>query len=160
VDVEDGHISLLSNRVENNEFKKEKNLEEFIVNNIHSFTKEILGDVLVSFEVDCAIEPQLRLPPVSRRRVDLIIRGQEKIYLIELKNPTCKGENRYAIGQILDYGREFLDPKKELIIMTTKFDINTAKTIKHYGLPIRYMYIDKKRIMEYIRDDGKSNIKG
>lgn len=54
------------------------------------------------------------------------------------------------IGQILDYGREFLDPKKELMIITTKFDRNTAKTIKHYRLPIRYIYIDKNRIMEYL----------
>ena len=61
-------------------------------------------------------------------------------------------ENKYGIGQLLDYGREFPYPKKELLLITSKFCQNTAKTIKHYKLPIRYFFINKKQILEYLGD--------
>lgn len=131
-------------------FNKEKELEEYIVDNIDCFVKDILEDELVSFEVNKHIDVQHFSP--RGRRIDLVVVCTRKTYLIELKNPSSGTENRSAIGQILDYGREYLDPKKELVILTTKFDINTSRTIKHYGLPIRYIYIDRNRIMEQYND--------
>jgi hypothetical protein len=59
-------------------------------------------------------------------------------------------ENRQGIGQLLDYGREFSDTKKaKLILLTTRFDLSTALTIAHYSLPIRYIYFEKARMLEY-----------
>lgn len=139
------------NKLISNEFKKEKNIEQWIVDNIDSFAKEILNDEIISFECDMAIEKQIRWSPRGRR-IDLFIIGKKKKYIIELKNPKSGSENRAAIGQLLDYGREFSDSKKELIIITSKFDINTARTIKYYDLPIRYIYLDKTRFMEYLGD--------
>lgn len=87
------------------------------------------------------------------RPFDLFIQGSKKIYLIELKNPSANTENRAAIGQILDYGTEFLDPtKKELVIITTMFDNYTARVISFYKLPIRYIYLDKERFLESINN--------
>lgn len=135
--------------LENNSFEKEIDLVNYIVLNIDKFVNDILNDELISFEVDMPINKQNRLSPRGRR-IDLFIKGKNKTYIIETKNPTSGTENRAAIGQILDYGREFTDPKKELIIITSKFDINTAKTIKYYNLPIRYIYLSKKRTLEFI----------
>lgn len=139
--------------LKNNNFNKEIDLVNYIVLNIDKFVNEFLEDDLVSFEIDMPIKKATRLTPRGRR-IDLFIKGKNKIYIIEAKNPKSDIDNRFAIGQILDYGREFTDSKKELIIITTKFDINTAKTIKYYNLPIRYIYLSKKRILEF-KDEYK-----
>lgn len=139
--------------IKNNEFIKEKMLVDYIVNNIHDFGRDILNDEIISFEVEKDIEKQMCLSP-RRRRIDLFIKGKNKIYLIECKNPKYSSENRSAIGQILDYGREFTDSEKELVIITTMFDLDTAKTIEYYNLPIRYIYISKKHILEYKGVEG------
>lgn len=138
--------------IKTDEFKKEKDIEEFIVCNIEKFVNDILEDKLIYYEVNKPIEKQNMMCPRGRR-IDLFIKGENKIYIIELKNPTSLIDNRMAIGQILDYGREFADSKKELIIITTKFDINTAKTIDYYNLPIRYIFLSKERCLEYEQTD-------
>ena len=129
-------------------FKLEKDLVDYIVLNIDLFAKDILDDEVVSFEVDKPINKQICFSQRGRR-IDIFIVGKKKIYIIECKNAHSGTENRAAIGQILDYGREYTDSKKELIIITSHFDIETAKTIKHYNLPIRYIYINKKQILEF-----------
>lgn len=140
-------IKYMSN-IYNHDFDKEKDLVYYIINNIDLFAKNILNDEVIFFEIDMPIEKQNRLSPRGRR-IDIYIKGRNKTYIIETKNPHFGTENRAAIGQILDYGREISDPKKELIIITTKFDINTAKTIDYYKLPIRYIYLSKRRCLEY-----------
>ena len=136
--------------ISNNDFDREIDLQNFIVNNIQAFCKDILEDDLISFEVEYNVTKQMYFSP-RPQRVDLFIKCKRKVYIVELKNPKCLAENRYAIGQLLDYGREFLDSKKELILITTKFDFNTAKTIKHYNLPIRYIYFERLRALEFKR---------
>jgi hypothetical protein len=147
----DGFFAFCGDKLCTNQFAKEKDVEDFISNNIELFTKDILNDELISFEIDASIRKPHGFAPRGRR-VDLVVQGKKKLYIIELKNPLSGTENRAAIGQILDYGREYLDSKKELIIITTKFDTNTAKTIKYYNLPIRYIYMDKKRFLEFVED--------
>ena len=143
----DGEI--IVENLTNDNFNKEIDLVNYIVLNIDKFVNDILNDELISFEIDMPINKQNRLAPRGRR-IDLFIKGKNKTYIIETKNPSTGTENRFAIGQVLDYGREFTDPQKELIIITTKFDLNTAKTIRYYNLPIRYIYLSKKRILEFI----------
>jgi hypothetical protein len=135
----------------NNQFNKEKDLSDFITYNIEYFCNDILEDELISFEVDKTIVKQRRFG-ARGRRVDLYIICKNKHYIIELKNPTSLSENTAGIGQILDYGRQFPYPKKELILITTMFDKDTHLTIKHYNLPIRYLYFEKGRVLELLKE--------
>jgi len=43
-----------------------------------------------------------------------------------------------------------LDSKYCDVIITTKFCADTAKTIKHYHLPIRYIYLSKSQSYEFV----------
>jgi hypothetical protein len=140
--------------INNNDFDLEKNLIDYIILNIDKFTKDLFNDEAILFEVDMPISKQKRLAPRGRR-IDLYIIGKKNTYIIETKNPNSGTESRAGIGQILDYGREFSDSKKELVIITTKFDISTAKTISFYNLPIRYIYMSKKRFLEYVGDSNE-----
>ena len=69
-------------------------------------------------------------------------------YIVELKNPHYLCENRHALGQLLDYGREL--PGSQLILLSTSFDFSTQATIKYYNLPIRYIYFEKTRCLECV----------
>lgn len=154
--IENGEVQFTpGSKIRTADFKKEKDLEGYVVKNIKLFCEETLEDKLISFEINKPIKKQRRLSPRGRR-MDLFVSGEKYDYIIELKNPKNLMENRQGIGQLLDYGREYADSKKEikLFLITTAFDINTAKTIKHYKLPIRYIYFDKQRILEY-KTDGK-----
>lgn len=145
----EGFVSLQEcNWIKNKSFEKEKDLVQYIVNNIDSFAKDLLDDTVIAYEVDKPLSKRYGLSP-SVRRVDLFIIGKKKKYIIEAKNPSSATENRGAIGQVLDYGREFPDSEKELIIITSLFDIETARTIAYYNLPIRYIYLSKGSTLEY-----------
>ena len=128
------------------DFKSEKDLQSYICKHIKSFCKDVLGDEYISHKKESPIHEQIRNSPRGRR-VDILIKCEGGAYIIELKNPKQPAENRYGIGQLLDYGREI--PQGNLVLVTTFFDINTALTIQHHSLPIRYIYFDKTRIMEY-----------
>ena len=133
----------------NRTFVSEKKLQDYLVLHIKDFCRDVLNDEFISLKVDCPIRNiQLKLSP-RVKRIDFIVQCVKKTYLVELKNPYLLAENRYAIGQLLDYGREFLDSKKELVLLTTKFDLDTAKTIEYYSLPIRYIYFNKGRSLEF-----------
>lgn len=136
-----------TSKLNNKEFEREEKLKEYIVNNIDKFVKDILEDELVSFEVEKVIMGEFILSQLQRK-IDIYIVGKKSKYIIELKNPRCNHENRAAIGQLLDYGREIEDT--QLVLLTTKFDINTYRTIKHYNLPIRYIYFEKDKTLECV----------
>jgi len=133
-------------------FKHEKDFCAWIVSNMDKFCTDILNDELVSFEIERNMAPlQNRCLSPRPKRVDLLIQGTGQTYLVELKNPYHKAENRKAIGQLLDYGRSFVKPA-QLVLVTTNFDLDTAKTIEHYNLPIRYIYLSKEKMLEYVGD--------
>ena len=131
----------------NNEFDKEKDLALYLQLNMNVFVEELLEDKLVAYELERPVNAKIRTFATKTPRMDIWIKGEKSNYIIELKNPSAPVENRYAIGQILDYGRE--EPEAEMILITTLFDMNTAKTIKHYNLPIRYIYFEKSKFLEY-----------
>lgn len=139
------------NNLVNYDFKSENELRDFIVRNIDNVCKDFYNDKVINYKIDFPIQKQLKFSP-RKRRIDLVIFGKKSNYLIELKNPRFGTESRAAIGQILDYGREFLNYK--LSIITSKFDINTAKTIKYYNLPIRYIYTNKKQCAEFLYEQS------
>lgn len=137
------------------DFKNEKELVKFIVCHIDDFTKILFNDSVISFETEYEIDKRHKLSPRGRR-VDIFISGVKSKYLIETKCPKFGTESRAAIGQVLDYGKEFCDENVELVIVTTNFDIDTAKTIKYYNLPIRYIYLSKVNFVEYLSMEGEN----
>jgi hypothetical protein len=148
----DEHVEIQNfNTLKNNSFKTERDLLDYITENMSKFVEDVFNDVLVSFEREkvCHKQPN-KFGPMTRR-VDLYVVCEENIYIIELKNPKYLSENRKAIGQLLDYGRDFSDPRKKMVLITALFDIDTAKTIEYYNLPISYIYFDKDKSLEYVR---------
>ena len=135
------------------DFNKEQDLSDYIMLNIEKFTNEILEDEFISAEEN---KPILKRHNFGARgkRVDIYIIGKQFNHIVELKNPINPAANKYGIGQLLDYARELRSLTKEtkLILLTTKYDTSTAKTIKHFNLPIRYVFFSKDKVMEYIKD--------
>ncbi len=147
--IDDGLIAYEGASINCTAFNKEKDVVTHIESHIGWFCKSVLGDTYKSHEVDQDIRKRNRMAPRGRR-VDIVIECKNHTFVIEVKNPKTAIDNRHAIGQILDYGREFPDPKKRLVIITTFFDENTAQTIAHYKLPIKYIYINQSQSYEYI----------
>ena len=142
-------LVLASHRVANSDFESEAALSSYLEENITLFCGQ-LGYSYISHAVDSPISDYTRFGPRGRR-VDMLVECKEKLLIIELKNPRTGTDVRAGIGQILDYGREFPDTeKKELFLITTRFDIHTARTIKHYSLPIRLFYMSREHSMEYV----------
>lgn len=129
----------------------EKDLQSYIAKNAKLFTAQTLSDELISLELEKPADgKQLRLSPRGKR-IDIYIVAKKHTYIVELKTPTHPAENRAALGQLLNYGRYFSDPKKRLVLLTTLFDVDTAQTIDMYELPIQYIYFDEKRSLTYER---------
>ena len=139
----------------NDDFKNEKDLQNFIINNIEVFCKDLLGDTYVSHECQININSKRcgRLKGV--KLVDLLVECKNKKYIIELKHPRYVSETRNGICQLLDYS---LHTEGELVLVTTKFDEHVTRIISEYNLPIRFFYINKKQMLEFLRfEDGKTN---
>lgn len=100
-------------------FRRERDLSGFIAINAEKFAHEVLNG------------------------------EQGGRYALVCKNPAKPEENRSALGHLLNLGRideEEINKKQacKLILLTTLFDIETAKTIKHYNLPIRYIHFARE----------------
>jgi hypothetical protein len=132
----------------NNEFKTEKELQNFLFEHIHEFIKNQFDDEVVKAYKEYDFNKQLRFGP-RQRRVDIFVECKKFDYLIELKNPKYKTQNISAIGQVLNYSRKLSDSRKKMVIITTNFDEDTAKTINYYNLPITYIYFSKNLTLEY-----------
>jgi hypothetical protein len=137
-------------KLQNKTHKKERGITDEIEENIVMFCADILEDEYVSHKR----EKRIYRAKFGKnlRRVDLYVKCVNSDYAIEIKNPSAAAENTSAIGQILNYGRYFLDPPKklQLVILTTFFDQDTAMTIDHYNLPIRYIYYGDGQSMEWV----------
>lgn len=149
----DGEVVYSGSKLRFNHFATESELTQFLSENIKEFTASHLGGKYVRHCIDMPIVKQDRFSPRGKR-VDIYVETTEGDYLIELKCPRYIAENRRGIGQLLDYGREFKDKSPNLLLVTTNFDIDTARTIEYYNLPIRYLVAGKNQILEYL---GESN---
>ena len=148
--AKDGEVSFTGKKLFNTDFDRESDLEAYICANIEWFC-DALGEKYISHETNKPIVKRLRMSP-QVRRVDMYIKCRGSVLIVELKNQPSGTQSRAAIGQVLDYGRVFIDTrKKQMVIVTTKFDQPTAKTIKHYNLPIRYIYMSKRQKMEFLK---------
>jgi hypothetical protein len=133
--------------VRNTSFKNERELLDYVVEDIGLFVANVLSDELVSFEVEKRIGRANQFFGPARR-VDLFVEGRNANYVIELKHPRHLVDNRKAIGQLLDYGRELAEYNPKLVLITTAMCPDTAKTIAYYELPITYIYLDKNQVSE------------
>lgn len=114
------------------------------------FCDNILEDKLKSFETEKRFggcSKNRKYHTRQKMRLDIFIECENDKYIVELKNPTFKRENREAVGQILAYG-EYIDGAK-LILVTTMYDPDTEKIIRKYNLPIRYICISKRTSYEF-----------
>ena len=145
--VSDWNIIIEEERYISNDFSKEIDMVRYIIDNIDDFAKDILNDEIILVEVDKPIDRQRFWP--RWRRIDIFIQWKLWVYIIECKNAKSSTEIRSAIWQLLDYWREYLDPKKEMLLIANMYDDNTAKTITHYWLPIRYILFTKSKSFEY-----------
>jgi hypothetical protein len=134
--------------LQHSQFDKEKDLSIYIESHIKQFCNDILEDDYVNHETEVQKSSQIAFMP-RMPRVDYRIECKQNTYLIELKNPTGLSENRSAIGQILSYAT-MLNEDFKLVIITTKFDILTAQTIKKFNLPITYLYFENNRVLEFV----------
>jgi len=153
----DGILPYHHHSISNKDFKNERELQEYIMLNAAVFVEQYLDDILVKaikgMNLDVSQPGHVNKTKRRGTRVaDIVFVCRDNVYNKELKNPKVPAEKRGGIGKLLDYGRDFQYPKKEMLLITTVFDINTAHTIKHYGLPIRYFYINKDQILEYTGD--------
>lgn len=147
--LEDGVVHFVGAGLQNNDFRSKKELTDFMIENIDEVTKWIFDDEVLLVATKYTQQPDAPAYLSKERRIDIVLCGEKHTYLIGLKNPVHSTDNTYALGPLLDYAREFPDPKKELVLITTKFDINAAQSIQHYGLPIRYIYMSKTQSMEF-----------
>ncbi len=144
-----GEVLFTGDRLLNKDFESESEMQSFIIDNAKMFCEVVLGDSFVKASSEEPINKKISRSPRGRR-IDVIIQGEKNKYLIELKNQRGKHSSRHGIGQLLDYGRE-KGRDYQLILITASFDENTAQTIEHYRLPIRYMYMSKAQTLEYQR---------
>ena len=134
-----------NDNIVSDDFNSEKELSDYLAQNIEIFTYQYLNDICVSFDFQHSMTYDRHA--WRRKRADLVIEGKKKFYIIELKNPQYACNNITAIGQLLDYGRHFEDKKSnldiQLVLLSSLYDVDTALTIQKYNLPIRYFYLQK-----------------
>jgi hypothetical protein len=141
-------IEYTGKQLKTDAFNKESDLSQYLQDNIESFCSDLLEDEYISHEAEKAQEKQITLQP-RRKRLDLYIECKNHNYIVELKNPRQLASVRDGIGQLLEYGLWFSDSKKQLLLITTHFCFDTARVIKHYGLPIRYFFMSDDVFMEF-----------
>jgi hypothetical protein len=132
--------------LKNNTYKNEKQLEKEIHDNINDFIESYYGDEVVesSTNKNCLANNNKQ---IKGKRVDIYVKGKKCEYIIECKNSKYSYENIQAIGQLLNYGRYF--KRAKLMLVTTLFDIDTARTIQQYNLPIRIVMVYGDKLLEY-----------
>lgn len=138
----------IKNQLYFNCFKSEKKLVEYIAENAVLFTKQVFCDEYISHHIEHKIRAFDYFGPRSKR-IDMVICAERNTYLIETKNTKSGNALRASIGQLLDYGREYSDPKKKMVLVSNCFDASTAQTIEHYKLPITYIILSATQALEY-----------
>ena len=149
--MQDGYVEVDHlNELVSNEFRKEADLRNYVVDNIEKFCKDVLSDEYASHKTEKDVNDQYRFGarPI---RMDLYIKCKKHEYIIELKNPKHKAENKSSIWQLLSYGAMMKDTiERKLILISTKFDMPTAQAICEYRLPIEFIYFEKAKCLRFI----------
>lgn len=133
----------------NNDFENERELLEYIVDNIKQFSKDILKAEYKSHIVELCIKP-LDYYFDNTISIDLAIEDTKGMYhLLELKVPkNAFGENLRGIGQCLSYrfaANVYNLNVADVYLITTKHSNIVSHVIRENNLNIKYVYFDKTK---------------
>lgn len=149
----DGTYKAYESEMKFADFKTESEMQRFIADNIEDFCKNVLGDRLVSFECEKGFGKYTGAYSARKQyRIDICIIGESKKYIVEIKNPKAHCDCRNALGQLLVYSSYFSD--HELVLVTSKYDLDAARAIEKFALPIRYICLSKEISAEVISHDA------
>lgn len=133
--------------LKNQDFKDERELRDYILQNKEYFCKEALGVEYKSHIVECALKP---IPHLFDNTiiVDLIfIDTEDKAHFIELKNPRNKyGECLQGLGQCLAYyyaARVYRYDIADVYLVTTGHSNLIPAVIRDNNLKVKYIYFSK-----------------
>lgn len=144
------------------EFKSEKEMQEFFLKRIKIFAedyklpkiKSIGSEVWIkSFKNIKTNKEQFSIP--DTRRIDVIIYHEDKsLSLFELKNNTKKGLHLdTGIIQLLKYKSIIEDLSDvdtvRLFLVSSKIDYQSAITVQKYNLPIKFILLKKNGYSTY-----------
>ena len=129
-----------------NHFKNEKELCNYIENNIDNFCNE-LGIDYKSHTRECRMR-KFRAFGASMPRIDFLINENDGgIILLEVKNPSqTQSEITRCVAQMLDYyitAEECGHKINKAIILTTKVNDNFMKIINRFNLPVELVLFSK-----------------
>lgn len=130
-----------------NQFKNEKDYQEYIELNIKLFCKDVLDlGEYICHESSYYLKRQKFSG--NKEQVDLYITGTLGSAIVELKHPKhTKAEIRSGISQLLHYGTladRYGVKYDKLFLVSPAFDDDLFETIKKYKLPIHIVYLTKQ----------------
>lgn len=132
----------------NSDFKKEKDLCDYIELNIVKFTTDIVGATYKSHDREYPLYRHRRSVG-GNIRIDFLIETTDGQRIgIECKHPFYKSELSLAVGQCLGYLSQFEKHDKELdkiFIVSTKIDDIVPSIITKFNLPIEFVVMDKQK---------------
>ena len=143
--------------LKNEDFKTEKEVVNYIVDNIEYFCEHALGCDYDKHILEFRFDKNEKLHDNSLRVDIVVIDKQGRHYFIEVKLPRKQREAfrecMTAIGQCLSYHylARINDYNYEGVYLVTSTHSNLAPLIiRDNNLPITYLYIDKQSIAEAI----------
>lgn len=136
--------------LKNKDFKNEKELKEYILENKEFFCSEVLGVTYMDHVVEFPFKPIESLHE-NTINVDIVFIDTEGLsHFIELKNPlNVHADCMMGIGQCLSYyylARAYNIPLAGVYLVTSKHSNFAPLIIRDNDLPIKYVYIDRKII--------------
>lgn len=137
-----------------NEFKSEKDLMDFIELNIVDFCQDLLEVTYKSHHREYPLVNVQRSRIKGNRRLDFLIRTQDdKVIVIECKNPTFANELTSAVGQCLAYKSLLANVSIQadrVILVSSKIDPTVPQMIDDYNLPLEFFVMDRNKMTKFI----------
>lgn len=127
-------------------FRKEKDLADYIENNIETFCKDELGGELKYYKREQNVE--ICLPRITGvgRRIDFAVTLKNNEHIgIECKG--LGGDTQRAIIQLLGYAVSMKFDR--LVIVSGNFDYLVQEIIEQFNLPIELIYLSEEYSLSY-----------
>lgn len=134
-------------------FEREKQIENYICENINTLWLQIFNEEVLSVDQQKAeilgyYSMGQHESPMPRRgvRVDLIVNCKNgNKYIVEVKNPRVgQYDTINALGKVLFYSTKFPDANK-FVVISTIYEEGFAETVKRYNLPIDFVLFTKDK---------------
>lgn len=130
-------------------FTSEKDMREFIIQNITYFIKD-LGFDYESHVKEFALFPWNRRSK-GTKRLDLLVKTKcGNTLIIECKRPKYLCELLSGLGQMMSYIYLFERDKSKkaiYILLSSRLDPLIPEVITKFNLPIKYVVVDKLKLL-------------